>query len=410
MNAGANADRQHPVSVVKCGSYDRAEVEAAILSSVDLLGGMARFVSPGDRILIKPNMLAARRPDQAVTTHPEVVRAVVRLVKGAGGEIVVGDSPAGPSTERILRNLAEKTGISAVCEQESVPFVLFTEYDTVANEDGRVAKTFDLTKTLQQVDGVVSLAKLKTHSFTRYTGAVKNLFGLVHGLKKAEYHMRMRSPESFSEMLVDLAEHVRPRLTIMDAVEGMDGDGPSGGRKRAVGAILASDNVHALDTVALRIVGEEPQSVWTIRVAVRRGLLTNDPSNAVETRGIPLEEIRVDDFQMPPKERVYGGIVPDALGAFIAEGVARKPVFSKKLCIGCGKCVDICPAGVLTLQRDRTPKVAIRRDGCIRCYCCHEVCPENAVHLRRRPLRSWGNVIHRRIGGRLDRGNGHVAN
>ena len=383
-------------------------MEAAVLRTIELLGGMARFVSPGDRILVKPNMLAARRPEQAVTTHPEVVRAVVRQVKAAGGRVVVGDSPAGPSTERILRNLADKTGISAVCAQESVPFVFFTEHDTVPSNAGRVAKTFDLTRTLQQVDGVISVAKLKTHSFTRYTGAVKNLFGLVHGLKKAEYHMRMRSPESFSEMLVDLAEHVRPRLTVMDAVEGMDGDGPSGGRKVAIGALLASDNFHALDAVALRVVGEEPRNVWTVRIAVERGVLPKDLSDGVEILGVPPEEVRVEGFRMPPKERTFGGVVPDAIGAFAAEGIARKPVFSKRLCIGCGRCVDICPAGVLSLHHDQHPNVKIRRDGCIRCYCCHEVCPENAVHLRRMPLRSWGRAVQRGIG-RRGRPEGHRA-
>lgn len=391
--------------MVRCSSYDQSTVNAAVRRAIDLLGGIERFVSSGERILIKPNMLASRRPDQAVTTHPEMVRAVIRLVKAAGCEVVVGDSPAGPSTERILRNLAERTGIWEVCADEGVPFALFTGFDTVINESGKVAKTFDLTRTLQEVDAVISLAKLKTHSFTRYTGAVKNLFGLVHGLKKAEYHMRMRSSEAFSEMLVDLAELVRPRLTVMDAVEGMDGDGPSGGRKRKVGVVLASPDVHALDAVALRMVGADPMSVWTIRAASARGLLPQDLSAGIDTSGDRLDELRMYDFRMPPKERGFGGIVPDAVGAFAAEGISRKPVFSKKLCVGCGKCVDICPAGVLSLQRDELPMVRIGREGCIRCYCCHEVCPEKAILLKRMPLRSWGRSVGtglRRMGHRQE--------
>ena len=232
MGPGDERRDRPSVSLVRCATYDydSLTVDASVRKAVDLLGGISEHVKSGERILIKPNMLAARRPDQAVTTHPEVMRATIRLVKEAGGIPVVGDSPAGPSTERILRHLADRTGISEVCAQEEVPFALFTEYETVAYDDGKVAKTFDLTKTLQEVDAVISLAKLKTHSFTRYTGAVKNLFGLVHGLKKAEYHMRMRAPEAFSEMLVDLAEHVRPRLTIMDGVVGMDGEGGDGPR------------------------------------------------------------------------------------------------------------------------------------------------------------------------------------
>ena len=145
---------------MRCATYDPVTVEASVREAVRLLGGISEHVTNGERVLIKPNMLAARRPDQAVTTHPEVVRATIRLVKEAGGVPIVGDSPAGPSTERILRHLADRTGISEVCVQEGVPFALFIEYETVAYDDGKVAKTFDLTKTLREVDAVVSLAKL----------------------------------------------------------------------------------------------------------------------------------------------------------------------------------------------------------------------------------------------------------
>ncbi len=397
MGPGYERGDRPSVSLVRCATYDSSTVDASVRKAVDLLGGISEHVTTGEKILIKPNMLAARRPEQAVTTHPEVVRATIRLVKEAGGIPVVGDSPAGPSTERILRHLADRTGISEVCAQEGVPFALFTEHETVACDDGRVAKTFDLTKTLLEADAVFSLAKLKTHSFTRYTGAVKNLFGLVHGLKKAEYHMRMRSPEAFSEMLVDLAEHVRPRLTIMDGIVGMDGDGPSGGRQRNTGVMLASTDPHALDAVALQLVGAEPESVWTVKAAMNRGLLPSDCRAGIEVRGEAVGELRIHDFKMPPKLRVFGGI-PSVLGGFAAEGVARKPVFSKRLCSGCGRCVEICPAEALSLRSEELPKVGIRRNLCIRCYCCHEVCPENAVDLKRMPMRSWGRSIAGRVG------------
>lgn len=396
------------VSIVRCASYSPSEVEASVQRAVELLGEISGFVSTGERILIKPNMLAARRPYQAVTTHPEVVRAAIRLVRAAGGLPIVGDSPAGPSTERILRHLAEKTGIFEVCTQEGVPFALFTECETVAYDEGKAAKSFDLTKALQEVDAVISLAKLKTHSFTRYTGAVKNLFGLVHGLKKAGYHMRMRSPEAFSEMLVDLAECVRPRLTIMDGVVGMDGDGPSSGRRREMGVLLASANPHALDAVALQLVGAEPASVWTVRAAMDRGLLPKDCRAGIEIRGEALDGLRIHDFRMPPKLRVFGGI-PGVLEGFVAEGVARKPVFSKELCSGCGRCVEICPAEALSLRDGRLPKVGIRRDLCIRCYCCQEVCPENAVDLKRMPIRSWGRSVVCRVGRGRERGRNHTV-
>lgn len=372
-------------------------VEEMIRKSISDLGGIGRFVSPGDRILVKPNLLVPRRPDEAITTHPEVLRAVIRLVKEAGGVAVVGDSPAGRSTQRILKHLAERTGIAAVCDEEGAEFVFFTESAKVPFPEGVVAKSFDLTSTLADVDGIISIAKLKTHSFTRFTGAVKNLFGLVYGLKKAEYHLRMKDPESFSEMLVDLAECVKPRLTIIDGVVGMDGNGPSAGRVKPVGLIMASSDVHALDAVALEVVGEPPRNVRTIDSAVRRGLLKDDPLTGIHVVGGQIDGVRVKDFRMPPKIRVFGGI-PGVIGGLVAEGVARKPVIVGSRCVGCGECVDICPAEALAKADDvagSTPKVL--RDACIRCYCCQEVCPESAIDLRRMPVRSLARALTKRL-------------
>jgi uncharacterized protein (DUF362 family)/NAD-dependent dihydropyrimidine dehydrogenase PreA subunit len=386
------------VSIVRCRTYQPADVQDSVRRAVVLLGGISKYVGEGERVLIKPNMLAARHPDKAVTTHPEVLRAVIRLVKEAGGDPVVGDSPAGPSTERILKHLANRTGISAVCEQEGVEFALFLEPVSVAYENGRVAKRFDLTKTLDEVDAVVSLAKLKTHSFTRFTGAVKNLFGLVHGLKKAEYHLRMNDPEAFSEMLVDLAGCVRPRLTIMDAVVGMDGDGPSAGRPRDIGLLLASSDVHALDVAAITMVGGEPDDVWTVRAATERGLLPREGIDGIDVLGEPMESVMMDDFRMPPKLKRLGA-APSFLANIIAEGMARKPVFDDGRCVSCGRCVEICPAEALELGGRERRKVRIARELCIRCYCCHEICPETAITLKRMPARSWGRAIGRRLKG-----------
>ena len=378
------------VSVVRCDSYTSQAAYAAVSEAVNLLGGMDRFVSKGERVLLKPNMLAARPPQDAVTTHPEILRAAIRLTKEVGAVPVVGDSPAGPSTERILNNLARKTGIADVCGQEGVPFVLFLDYDDVGFPSGKVAKSFPLTKTFNEVDAVISLPKLKTHSFTGYTGAVKNCFGLVHGLKKAEYHLRMRTPEVFSEMLVDLAECVGPRLTIMDGVRGMDGDGPSAGRARDLGVVLASSSPHAMDLVAAEIVGIVPEDVWTLSIARDRGLLPANGVKGVEVTGESVDAARVEGFRMPPKTRAFGS-TPNALGVLAAESLARKPVFDRRRCTACGSCVEICPAKALSI--DTAGRVGIDRGACIRCYCCQEVCPEGAVSLRRMPLRSLSRTL-----------------
>jgi uncharacterized protein (DUF362 family)/NAD-dependent dihydropyrimidine dehydrogenase PreA subunit len=382
------ADKRFTVSVSRCSSYEPVVVERAVSESVKALGGIERFVKSGETILVKPNMLSARAPEDAVTTHPEIVRAVIRMVKAAGATPIVGDSPSGLSTDGILDKLAERTGIARVCEEEKVEFAHFTESKNVRFERGVVAKSFELTAVLDRVDGIISVAKMKTHTLTGITGAVKNLFGLIPGLKKAEYHFRMMDKEAFSAMLVDLAECVHPRLTVMDAVLGMDGDGPSGGTKKGIGLVIASDDVHALDAFFLHFVGAEVSSVPTVRIARERGLGPRDTDD-VRIVGDGRAALRLDGFKMPSTAQQYGRM-PKVLGRLAGEAVTRKPVFSATRCTMCGACIEVCPARVL---RKDTRRPVIDRTGCIRCYCCGEVCPTNAVLLKRQPLRSIGRAV-----------------
>ena len=363
--AHSNTDDRPVVSVMKCVTYEKAELEMAVRKCVDGLGGIRAYVSKGDRILLKPNMLSAREPDQAVTTHPEVVRTAIKLVREAGGIPIVGDTPSGLTTEAILRNLAEKTGIWKICQEEGVEFVFLVDAEKNSHPSGLVAKSFELASVLKEVDGVISLAKFKTHSFTGLTGAVKNLFGLIPGLRKAEYHFRMQSAEAFSELLVDLAECVKPRLTIMDGVVGMEGDGPSAGKAKPLGIVLSSADVHALDAFIAEIVGAAPESVPTVQIARRRGLIPST-SAEIEVVGGDRESFRTHHFRMPSKTRPYGRI-PIALGRWFGESVARKPVFSRTKCTMCGMCIDICPAKALG---NDTRRPRIDRSLCFRCYCC----------------------------------------
>ena len=382
-----NYPRILEVAVARCPDYDTERVLAAVRKSVDSLGGIRGFVKPGEKILIKPNMLSARTPEESVTTHPEVLRAVIRMVKECGAIPIVGDSPSGPSTERILKRLAQKTGIQRVCDEEGAEFALFDESFKVSFPDGVAARSFELTTVMKEVSGVISVAKMKTHTFTVLTGAVKNLFGLIPGLKKAEYHFRMQNPAAFSEMLVDLAECVRPRLTVMDAIVGMEGDGPSDGTLRDVGLIISSANVHALDSVLLELTGADAIAVPSVAIAIRRGLAPADLS-AIRIVGEPEAAARIGGFKMPSTATAYGGI-PRALGKVAGEIVSRKPVYVAERCTRCGACVDVCYAQALTLGEK---KPMIDRNRCIRCYCCQEVCPTRAVLLKRRPARSIGTI------------------
>lgn len=379
------------VSVTKCSSYERTAVDAAVLECLENLGGIGRFVSKGETILLKPNMLSPKSPDKAVTTHPEIVRAAIRLVKEAGGTPVVGDTPGGLATESVLKNLADKTGIGQVCEEEGVEFVLLRESHKVPFPQGVAAKSFEIATRHAIVDGMISLAKFKTHSFTVLTGAVKNLFGLIPGLKKAEYHYRMQSAEAFSELLVDLAELIKPRLTIMDGIVGMDGDGPAAGRPKNIGIVMASANVHALDAFMAELVCADPDSVPTISIARRRGLVSRDPRDIVVLGG-DRTSFAIPDFEMPAAPTQFRKI-PRAFVWVFGELFSRKPVFLKKRCTMCGQCIDVCPAKALSTNSHR-PRIA--RSLCFRCYCCSEVCTHDAVQLRRVPGRSIYGAISAR--------------
>jgi uncharacterized protein (DUF362 family)/Pyruvate/2-oxoacid:ferredoxin oxidoreductase delta subunit len=386
-----SAGPKYTISVAKCSTYDRQAVDAAVHLCVDRLGGVGKFVSKGETILLKPNMLSPRSPDMAVTTHPEIVRAAIKLVKEAGGTPIVGDTPGGRATESVLTNLAQKTGIRSMCDEEGVEFVLLIESEKVRFPQGVAAKSFEIATWHSRVDGMISLAKFKTHSFTVLTGAVKNLFGLIPGLKKVDYHLRMQSADAFSELLVDLAECVRPRLTIMDGIVGMDGDGPAAGRPKEIGIVMASTNVHALDAFMTELVGADPDSVPTVAIARRRGLVSKDRHD-LQVVGGDRTSLAIADFKMPaapaPSRRI-----PRAFVWMFGELFSRKPVFSKKNCTLCGQCIEVCSAGALSKGADR-PR--IDRSLCFRCYCCSEVCADNAVRLRRVPGRSiYGNVSAR---------------
>lgn len=377
------------VGLAECSGYETDEVLVAVRKAVDAVGGIGCFVREGERILVKPNLLAARTPDEVVTTHPEVVRALIRLVTEAGATAVVGDSPAGRGTPRGLHILAEKTGMAAVCREEGVEFALFTESRNHPFTRGKVAKSFELTTVLDSVDGVISVSKMKTHTLTGFTGGVKNTFGLIPGLKKAEYHMRMQDASVFSDMLVDLAECVAARLNVMDAVVAMEGDGPASGDLRTMGFVAASPSPHALDIQVLRMTGVSPEDVWTVAHAVERGFVA--VSEVVAVGDVPPLKT---GFRMPVRTGVMSG-VPRWLGSIAALLISRKPVFSAKACTRCGACVDICPAKALSMGGKRP---SIDRGLCIRCYCCAEVCPSHAISLSRRPLRSVGDRLARATG------------
>jgi len=373
------------VSLIKCSSYELDQVEYALENSLKLIGGLENYIKPGMKILVKCNLLMKKKPEECTTTHPAVVEALVNKLKAIGAIPIIGDSPGGLFTPRLLRGIYSATGMTDVAQRTGVELNFNTNSMEVSFPEGKIVKKLTVMELLQEVDAVITVAKLKTHGMTLYTGAVKNLFGVIPGMTKAEYHLRMNKIEDFSDALVDICEYAKPVLSIMDGVVGMEGDGPSAGVPRKIGAILASSSPHALDVVCASLVGIEPERVPTIQRAVERGLCSYSLDD-IKLLGDSFDELRIDDFKLPVTgeisflHRVFGS--NSKLASLLNHHLGPKPYFNHDKCIGCRDCQRYCPPQAIEMI-NKKPVVDLKK--CIRCYCCQELCPKKAVEIRR----SW---------------------
>lgn len=369
------------VSIVSCEDYSSDKVKKSVYEALDGIPAIRQNIKAGARVLVKTNLLMKKTPDEAVTTHPEVVEAIVRYLQDMGCRVVIGDSPGGPFAEWNLRAVYKAAGMLEVAERTGCELNYDTSVLEIANPEAKCLKTMQIIKIARDVDFVVSAAKLKTHGMMTYTGAVKNLFGVIPGLVKADYHMRLNSMDNFADHLVDICEAVKPVFSIIDGIDGMEGDGPSAGEKRHVGLILASENPYALDMVASGIIGIEPVQIPTIRAAVQRGLFENK-LESIEIKGVQLEEIKIEPFKLPKSVNVnfVGGRVPRYVEKVVLNKLRPRPVFNYDKCVSCGDCKRSCPPGIIDMS---SGKPVPDLNKCIRCFCCHELCPKQAVDIRK---------------------------
>ena len=376
---------QDKAALIRCESYDQQEVDRAVAQAFVLAGGLEQWIKPGMTVAIKANLLMKKKPEAFTTTHPAVIEAVAKQVRALGASAVIGDSPGGPFTPALVHGVYRACGMERAAENAGAVLNEDFEQVTVYEENSVVLRQMQLCRYLTQADAVIDCAKLKTHGLTQYTGAVKNLYGCVPGTVKVEYHFRMPALKDFSQMLVDLCEHIRPVVSLIDAVEAMEGDGPSGGTMRRMNCLIASPSAYAADVVGARLMGLRPESICTIQRAAERGLV--DPEQ-VSVLGERIEDYIAEDYQVPviQGEKTLPRMAPKCVMGLLEKWMKPKPVFLHKKCVGCGDCFRSCPPKAIAMKEGR-PQADL--DVCIRCFCCQELCPVQAIRIKRNKLLKW---------------------
>lgn len=405
------------VALVRCSSYDREEVEAAVREAVQLLGGFEEIMSARDgfaevtkesELVLKPNLLAKAAPEKAVTTHPEVFRAVGKLLKESGySNLSYGDSPGNLMLS--VEKTAEGCGIKKAADELGIRPGDFEHGTEIEFEKGRAAKHFVLCNEVAAVTeeaggapdgGIINICKMKTHQLERITGAVKNTFGCVYGINKTASHAKFSSAEHFARMVADLNGLVRPRLHVMDGIVAMEGNGPGSGDPVPMNVILASTDPVALDVTFCRLIDLTPELVPTNTACAdaRIGIM-NEADIEVILGGVPmqpegarvcLDEIAVkygnSEFNVQRAGDYRGGF---RFMKLTDPFINKKPAVLADRCIGCGICVETCPvegkAISLSDGGEGSGKKIAAYDysKCIKCYCCQEMCPEKAITVKK---------------------------
>ncbi len=364
------------VALVRCESYEPDQLAQAVQRGLDLLGGAQTFFTPGETLLIKPNVLIGDPPEKNTATHPAVFRALAEAFQSAGAKLVYGDSPAfGPPLVSM-----RTSGMAAQADALGIPLADFVHEQTISYPEGQLIRQFPIAQGVMDADGVIDLAKFKTHALTRLTGAVKNLFGCVPGVIKSEFHANLQDEVQFGKMLLDLATLIHPRLCITDAVSGMEGNGPRNGTPRHVGLLIFSTDPTANDTVMARLMAIDPMLVPTLAAAEAKhpGALQN-----YQLVGDPIENYIMKDYQV---NRATGSTTlrKGLMHKVLQQWTSPRPVIDTEKCVACGTCVKICPVTPKALSfKPDAPKSApvYNYDNCIRCYCCQETCPYEAIYV-----------------------------
>ena len=371
--------------IEKCDSYT-SDVKESLLHLLRPFGWPEK--AAGKRVAIKVNLLHGASPEKAVVTHPVLVKALSELLVEAGAEsVVIGDSPGGLYTVSYLNHVYKLSQLLP-CESERVHLNQNVETREGHYENAYLLHSFSYTAYLDDADLLIDFCKLKTHGMMGMSAAVKNMFGTIPGTTKPEYHMRFPNKTDFSKMLLDIYRYWHPDLCIVDAIDGMEGNGPSQGLPRHIGCLIAGTNAVEVDLVCAGIINLKPEDVPTLEVAEQLGLIQADTLDTLTTGGADWRDFVVRDYQnVAVKSDIAfagkGGPIGRAFRSIARIFLKSRPQVRKKQCIGCAKCFQVCPARAITMKGK---KPVIDRSQCIKCFCCQEFCPVGAMKVHRTPL------------------------
>ncbi len=361
------------VYLYSCKTYRQQEVTPVINNLLDKICADNNFTDfQGKKVVLKPNLLAKRAPDMGVTTQPSFVIAASEYFSQKGAEVIIADSPGGVYHPTLLKSLYK------VCRMDEAPLAQLNfnvESETVKWED----KEFSIIKPLVEADVIVNFARMKTHTLCDMTAAVKNLFGSIPGLTKAEYHAKYPNKKVFSEMLVDLCLANAPQINIIDGVVGMEGEGPANGTPIKTGVIIGSANPFAADCLCAELMGFNEDEVDTVRISRERGLCPKVNELKVEGEQVSAHQFK---FKRPKGSKNTIGLIK-ILPKFLKKKFEKKvphPFILQEKCIGCGECARCCPAETITIAEG---KAIINYEKCIKCFCCQELCPQKAVVIKK---------------------------
>lgn len=359
-----NSDKHTNISQVSIqrSTYDNIDLQ----SLLHPLGGMKQYISKGDHVLLKTNLLIPSDPKKAVVTHPAVIQAIAQSVLETGGIPFIGDSPSGQFTKRRLEKAYQKSGLIPIAKELGITLNYDTSITKITIPQGKKLKKTVFCNYALRADRIIAVPKIKTHSYMIMTLATKIMYGAIPGLTKAKYHSLFIRRTAFADMLLDVLSVRKPDLIIMDGVVGMQGDGPSSGSPVDLGLLLASEDAVALDLAILNLLGIEPVRIPTLRQAKIRRLW---PSQ-IKYPLLSPENVRYKDFQLPSSALPLMSIAKNR----------QWPLPTEK-CTACGDCVEICPKQAIQIRHKRA---VIDYTKCIACYCCHEICPYEAIKLEPR--------------------------